>query len=79
MLAQIKTVAFEGMNVVPVDVQVQITGGNSAMPIVGLPDKTVGESRERVRAALAALGLINRWTIAVALVFVANTIVLLKL
>jgi magnesium chelatase family protein len=55
--AQIKTVAFEGMNVVPIDVQVQLTAGNCAIAIVGLPDKTIGESRERVRAALAALGL----------------------
>jgi magnesium chelatase family protein len=56
-VTQIRTVAFEGMNVVPVDVQVQLTAGNCAIAIVGLPDKTIGESRERVRAALAALGL----------------------
>ena len=40
-----------------VDVQVQIAPGNLAFPIVGLADKAVGESRERVRAALRALGL----------------------
>lgn len=39
------------------DVQVQMTGGLPAFAIVGLPDKAVGESRERVRAALHALGL----------------------
>ena len=41
----------------PVEVQVQIAGGLPAFTIVGLPDKAVGESRERVRAALSAIGL----------------------
>ncbi len=37
--------------------QVSITSGLPAFTVVGLPDKAVGESRERVRAALAAMGL----------------------
>ncbi|MBL8674614.1 MAG: ATP-binding protein, partial [Rhodospirillales bacterium] len=57
MVARIRTVAFQGMEVVPIDVQVQISPGVPAFAVVGLPDKAVGESRERVRAALAALGL----------------------
>ena len=39
------------------DVQVMIQPGNAVMNIVGLPDKAVAESRERVRAALHASGL----------------------
>jgi magnesium chelatase family protein len=50
-------VAFQGIDVLDVDVQVHIGGGLPAFNVVGLPDKTVAESRERVRAALGALGL----------------------
>jgi magnesium chelatase family protein len=57
MVARVSTVAFEGVDTRPVDVQVQITGGSIAFMIVGLADKAVGESRERVRAALIASGL----------------------
>ena len=57
MVASVNTVAFQGIEVRPVDVQVQISGGLPAFVIVGLPDKTVAESKERVRAALHALGL----------------------
>ena len=37
--------------------QVHLSNGLPAMAIVGLADKAVGESRERVRAALSSLGL----------------------
>ena len=57
MVARVNTVAFQGMRVVDVDVQVQMTSGLPAFTVVGLPDKAVTESRERVRAALDALGL----------------------
>jgi len=57
MVAHVNTVAFQGVDVVEVDVQVQMGAGLPAFTIVGLPDKAVGESRERVRAALQALGL----------------------
>ena len=40
-----------------VDVQVHIAPGIPSFSIVGLADKAVGESRERVRAALSAVGL----------------------
>lgn len=40
-----------------VDVQEQVGAVLPAFTIVGLPDKAVGESRERVRAAPQALGL----------------------
>ncbi len=57
MVARISTVAFQGIDVLPVEVQVQIASGLPAFTIVGLPDKAVGESRERVRSALTAIGL----------------------
>ena len=57
MVARVNTVAFQGIDVADVDVQVQIGGGFPSFTVVGLPDKAVGESRERVRAALAAMGL----------------------
>jgi magnesium chelatase family protein len=57
MVARVNTVAFQGIDVQPVDVQVQISSGLPAFTIVGLPDKAVAESKERVRAALHALGL----------------------
>ncbi len=57
MVARVRTVAFQGIDVVPIDVQVQIAPGMPAFSLVGLPDKAIGESRERVRASLAALGL----------------------
>jgi hypothetical protein len=57
VVARISTVAFQGIEVLGIDVQVQLAGGFSGFHVVGLPDKAVGESRDRVRAALAALGL----------------------
>ena len=57
MVARVNTVAFQGIDVMDIDVQVQMSGGIVAFTVVGLPDKAVGESRERVRAALHALGL----------------------
>ena len=57
MVARVRTVAFEGVDVRPIDAQVQVSGGMPAFTLVGLPDKAVGESRERVRAALTAIGL----------------------
>ena len=57
MVMHVATVAFEGVDARAVDVQVQVTPGNVAFVLVGLPDKAVAESRERVRAALIASGL----------------------
>jgi len=57
MVSHVTTVAFRGIEAVPVDVQVQIAPGLPHFAIVGLPDKAVGESRERVRSALHASGL----------------------
>lgn len=57
MFARIETVAFQGVEVTPIDVQVQISPGLPNFIIVGLADKAVGESKERVRGALNALAL----------------------
>ncbi len=57
MYGQIATLAFIGVEGRPVEVQVRITPGQPAFTIVGLPDKAVAESRERVRNALHAVGL----------------------
>lgn len=57
MVTRVATVAFEGIEARAVDVQVQIAAGAVAFTVVGLPDKAVAESRERVRSALIASGL----------------------
>jgi magnesium chelatase family protein len=58
MSARTTTVAYEGAEARRVDVQVQIVGSNlPSFSVVGLADKAVAESRERVRAAFAAIGL----------------------
>ncbi|MGB4107462.1 MAG: YifB family Mg chelatase-like AAA ATPase [Alphaproteobacteria bacterium] len=57
MVARVNTVSFQGIDVRSIDVQVQISSGLPSFTIVGLPDKAVAESKERVRGALHALGL----------------------
>lgn len=57
MVAIIHTVAFQGIEAVPIEVQIQVSSGLPSFAIVGLPDKAVAESRERVRAALTSIGL----------------------
>lgn len=57
MVAKIRTVAFQGIDVLDIDVEVQIANGLPAFTIVGLPDKAIAESKERVRGALHAMGL----------------------
>lgn len=57
MLARINTITFNGLEIQPVDLQVQMASGLPSFTIVGLPDKAIGESKERVRSALQSLGL----------------------
>ncbi len=57
MVVRVTTVAFEGIEARHVDVQVHISSGIVSFVIVGLADKAVAESRERVRSALLASGL----------------------
>ncbi len=57
MVAHVTTVAFDGIEAKAIDVQVQMVSGMPTFTVVGLPDKAVAESRERVRSAIHALGL----------------------
>ncbi len=57
MVASVQTIAFEGIKACAVEVQVQVSSGLPSFTIVGLPDKAVNEARERVRAALSAIGM----------------------
>ena len=57
MQAQVNTVASRGVETIDVTVQIHIGNGLPAITIVGLADKAVAESRERVRVALASVGL----------------------
>ncbi|MEM8699777.1 MAG: YifB family Mg chelatase-like AAA ATPase, partial [Pseudomonadota bacterium] len=57
MVTRAHTVAFLGVEARPVEVQCALTAGLPAFNLVGLPDKAVSESRERVRAAMTAIGL----------------------
>ena len=61
-VAHIYTVAFQGIEAQPVDVQVHISdSGSGQLTLVGLADKAVAESKERVRVALSAIGLAMPW------------------
>ncbi|MEM0922605.1 MAG: YifB family Mg chelatase-like AAA ATPase [Pseudomonadota bacterium] len=57
MVTRAHTVAFLGVEARPVEVQCALTAGLPAFNLVGLPDKAVSESKERVRAAMTAIGL----------------------
>jgi len=57
MITHVTSLTFSGIEITDVDVQVQITQGIPAFVIVGLADKTIAESRERVKAALSSIGL----------------------
>ena len=57
LVALIRTVAYLGLEARQVEVQCQVASGLPRFSIVGLPDKAVSESRERVQAALSAMGL----------------------
>ena len=57
MVARAYTVAFLGVEARIVEVQCALSAGMPAFTVVGLPDKAVSEARERIRAALTAMGL----------------------
>ncbi|SFJ37393.1 YifB family Mg chelatase-like AAA ATPase [Jannaschia pohangensis] len=57
MLARTITVAFEGLEARPVDVQCAVSPGLPGFSIVGLPDKAVSEAKDRIRTALSELGI----------------------
>lgn len=57
MIAYVNTIALQGIHAININVQVHIANGIPAFNIVGLPDKTVAESKERIRAALNSINL----------------------
>jgi magnesium chelatase family protein len=57
MVAEVTSFAFEGVEAREVTVQAHLTGGNPAFVIVGLPDKSVSEAKDRISAAFSAIGL----------------------
>lgn len=57
MVSRVQSVAFWGVEARPVTVECALTPGLPAFHLVGLPDKAVSEAKERVRAALTAIGL----------------------
>ena len=57
MVALVSTVAYLGLEARTVEVQCQVAPGMPGFHVVGLPDKAVNESRQRVQATLDSLGL----------------------
>lgn len=57
MVATVYTVSFRGVDVLPIEVQVHIASGIPAFNIVGLADKAIAESKERVRSTFSSMGL----------------------
>ena len=57
MITHINTLTFNGLEVKKVDLQAQISSGLPNFIIVGLPDKAIAESKERIRAALQSIGM----------------------
>ncbi|MEO1042681.1 MAG: YifB family Mg chelatase-like AAA ATPase [Pseudomonadota bacterium] len=57
MVAEVTTFAFEGVDAREVTVQAHLTGGQPSFVIVGLPDKSVSEAKDRISAAFSSMGL----------------------
>ena len=57
MVSLVNTVAYLGLEARAVEVQCQLAPGLPGFQVVGLADKAVNESRQRVQAAMAAMGL----------------------
>lgn len=57
MIIRISSFALSGIDIIDVDVQTSISPGKQEFRIVGLADKTIAESRERIKAALSSMGL----------------------
>ncbi len=57
MLSIIKSIALHGLDGYLIDVQVDVSGGLPFWEIVGLPDVSVKEAKERVKTAIKNSGL----------------------
>lgn len=56
MFAKVRSTGLFGMESYMVDVEADISGGLPAFDIVGLPDKSVSEAKDRVRSAIKNCG-----------------------
>ncbi len=56
MLAKIFSCAIIGIDGIPLEVEVDLANGLPAFDLIGLPDPSVREARERVRAAIKNSG-----------------------
>lgn len=56
MLSIVKTISLQGLNGCLVDVQVDVSAGLPNFEIVGLPDTSIRESKERVKTAIRNSG-----------------------
>src|ERR1041384_1457165 len=56
MLARLRTAALFGVDACPVHVEVDVSFGMPCFAVVGLPDTSVRESRDRVRIAIRNSG-----------------------
>ncbi len=56
-MVNLYSVAFNGIDAIEVKVQIHIASGLPNFIIVGLPDKTIAESKERVKAAISSIGI----------------------
>ena len=56
MLSKIKSMSLQGLDGYLVDVQVDISAGIPSFDIVGLPDVTIREARERIKTAIKNSG-----------------------
>lgn len=57
MLAKVRTVSLWGVEIIPVTVEVDVGDGLPRISLVGLPDRTVRESQDRVISAMKHAGL----------------------
>ncbi len=57
VVTEVKTIAFKGIEITDVIVQIHILSGIPTFTIVGLPDKAVAKPKERIPSALANLGV----------------------
>ncbi|MBQ7596476.1 MAG: YifB family Mg chelatase-like AAA ATPase [Clostridia bacterium] len=56
MFAKVNSMGLFGMEAYTVDVETDVSGGLPAFEIVGLPDKSVSEAKDRVRSAVKNCG-----------------------
>lgn len=57
MITRVRSAVLQGLDGFPVDVETDLSNGLPTYTVVGLPDATVKESRDRVRAAIKNAGL----------------------